>query len=402
MQDSSHNPPIQRSWSRRDFLQTGAIAAAATATGLPLAKSIASTSTDKPLAFFIISDTHYLAQRDSPSEMIPGSRALNQRLIDTLNNLPGKELPEEVGGGTIAEPSGVIHLGDIVDTGDKFGGVNAEMTETEWRAYVEDYGITGKEGRLRHPIYELHGNHDTPRQHNVVIREIIERNPKRPGVNHISENGLHYAWDWAGIRFISLGITVGNNDDDLPIGRYESFQSLPFLIADLENHVGNSGRPVILLHHIDLHRHIGECDTTKTGLSREMCCEGMKQIAWCSGSCNGRSSGITLDDWGPCDVRAFYRAIKDYNIVSTFHGHLHSRRNDTWDGTTINAQSGIPVIGANNSGAGGGNRSLLYCSIENDHLVVREYHSDGNAGWDPDQAKLQWLPQVRRIPLQKA
>lgn len=386
--------------TRREFLHT----TAGTAAGLTLGSSGLSTQAaqeaGEPLAFFMVSDTHYHAQRDAPAKMQPQNMRVNERLIDTLHRLPGTPLPEQIGGGQVIPPRGVIHLGDMIDSGDKAGDVYTRMTDTEWQVYVEQFGLTGKEGKLKYPVYELHGNHDSPRQHNAAIKGIIERNPNRIGVKNLSRNGLHYSWDWDNIHFVSLGIVVGPNDNDLPISRYDAYDSLPFLIDDLDKHVGTSGRPVVLLHHIDLQRYTGPCDSTADGGSRDICCASMAATAWCG--CGNQSQGISKSEWSTCDVAAFHHAIQPYNIIATFHGHLHGRRTDTWDGKRVDAAEGIRVFGSNNSGAGGGNRGLFYCCIEDEHLVVREYHSRGEHGWSQEEAVMQWTPNVWRIPLHAA
>ncbi len=383
-------------FSRRAFLQAGVGAAYALGT-LPY-RGLADEAAEEPVAFFVISDTHYLADRERPTRLTAGSAAVNERLVETLNELPGSAIPQEIGGGRVSRPRGVLHLGDIVDTGDKLGNIHAQMTDTEWKHYVEQVGLTGKEGKLRWPVYEVHGNHDSPRQRNAPIEGIIRRNADRSGLANVSDNGVHYSWDWGSVHFVALGVVVGPNADGLPIGRYDAYESLPFLIADLERHVGGSGRPVVLLHHVDLHRYARPCDTSRRGGSRAMCCNGMARIAWCNSGCT-RSAGITLDEWGPCDVAAYHRAVTPYNVAAVFHGHLHSRRTEHWDGARLDATDGIPVFGSNNSGAGGTDRSLLYCCIEHEHLVVREYRSRGAPGWHKEQSQLQWSPEVWRVRL---
>ncbi len=389
--------------SRRAFLKTTAAAGAgwALGSGVQPAWTEEPAGQAEPLAFFVVSDTHYHAQRERPTKLLPDNQAVNQRLIETLNTLPGQRLPESLGGGLIGTPRGVLHLGDMVDTGDKAGGVHGTMTDSEWKHYVEDYGLTGQDGRLRYPVYEVHGNHDSPRQKNTPIQQIIRRNADRPGLTHVSANGLHYSWDWAGIHFVALGIVVGPNDLDMPVSRYESFDSLPFLIDDLDKHVGDSGRPVVLMQHIDLHRYSRPCETDQASAgSREPCCPGMETIAWCNSGCE-QAPGIAKEEWSFCDVAAYYQAIRGYNVAAIFHGHLHGRRIDRWDGKRLDADEGIPVFGSNNSGAGGGNRSLFYCTVDNGQLVIHEYQSRGEHGWDPERAALTWHTQPWKVPLRR-
>lgn len=389
--------------SRRAFLGTGALASAGWALGWPGRDLFAqATRADDGLSFFIISDTHMLADASAPAKVDAARFALNDRLIDVVNGLPGQRLPAELGGGTIAAPRAVLHLGDMADSGDKLGADHERMAETEWKAHTDLYGLSGTDGKLRYPLFEIHGNHDTPRAANVTIQGLIARNAKRRGLTAISPNGLHYSWDWDGIHFVALGIVVGSNQDDLPISRYAAFDSLAFLIDDLKTHVGNSGRPVILMQHVDLQRYSQPCDESATGGSRAMCCEGMTKIAWHSKDCPKKASGISMSEWSACDVRAYHRAIQPYNIAAIFHGHLHARRTDVWDGQSIDSERGIPVFGAKNAGAGGANRAFFYCRVESGDLVVREYQSIGEDGWSRDKSEMRWEPRAWRAPLRRA
>ena len=145
------------------------------------------TPTAKPardLTFFVVSDTHYGL---SPE----GDRAL-PLLVDRMNQLPGTAYPAALGG-TVAEPRGVLHIGDISNDGKK----------EQWAMFVRDYGLTGKDGLLKWPVYEAYGNHDGGPK--LPVRDGIRaRNPQRVGLTAISANGLHYCWVWDGILFINL------------------------------------------------------------------------------------------------------------------------------------------------------------------------------------------------------
>src|SRR4051812_16526650 len=121
--------------SRREFL-----AASAALAGVSLARPAAPPP--RRIAFILLADTHYLANRDRPRELDPGSRARTSRLVAWLNRLPGSAIPA-AGGGTAAEPRGVIHAGDVIDSGDRTGAPYLEMQRTEWRAFEEDFGLTG-------------------------------------------------------------------------------------------------------------------------------------------------------------------------------------------------------------------------------------------------------------------
>src|SRR5687768_10352862 len=124
-----HQPPPV---SRRRFLASTAASAAALALR-PVFAQDAAPKLD--LSFWHVSDTHFLADATQPGKLDDASRALNAHLIDLLNTLPGTELPQSVGGGALPKPVGVIHTGDMIDTGDKNGAKFADMQKTEWAAY---------------------------------------------------------------------------------------------------------------------------------------------------------------------------------------------------------------------------------------------------------------------------
>ena len=356
-------------WTRRRFLKVGA---AATGAALPSSAIGEPAESDRgDFGFLVVSDTHFKAREDAPDTLVPEIDRVNRRLIALLNKLPGQALPPTMGGGRIRGVKGVLHLGDMIDSGDKGGGeLSVRRQATEWAAYVRSFGLTGNDGGLRHPVYEVHGNHDSVREMNVVIRRMLERNQKRPGVTHLSDSGLHYSWDWEDVHFIALGIVVGHNDRNLPIGRYKAHDSLQFLRKDLKEKVGSSGRPVILLHHIDLLRY----------------------------STPASEASERGGEWSACDVAAFHKAIQGYQIAAIFHGHLHALRTDRWDGTNKNAaEGGIPVFGSRASGAHGANRGLFYCVAEGGELIIRELASlAAPEGWLDENTR--WVNQWR-VPL---
>jgi cytolysin (calcineurin-like family phosphatase) len=358
--------------NRRTFLRTGLTAAAATT--IP---SFGQTpGKQAPLAFFIISDTHVTAPENAPDTLDPHVQTINRRLIDLLNSLPGTTLPESMGGGLVRTPRGVLHLGDMIDSGDKGESpLSIQRRETEWKSFTADFGLTGNEGRLKFPIYEVHGNHDSVSIQNNVINGIISRNKLRPGVTHISKSGLHYSWDWNGVHFIALGIVVGHNDKDLPIGRYKAYDSLQFLKLDLETRVPNKETPVILFHHIDLLRYTKPCgpDSEKNG------------------------------EWSACDVTAYHETIRHHPVTAIFHGHLHALRTEHWNGkpkaNLTEKSNSIPVFGSRASGAHGANRGLFYCLVENGALTIREYAClNETDGWKPGTARWenQWTIPLHR------
>ncbi|MFM8931524.1 MAG: hypothetical protein ACKOS8_06570, partial [Gemmataceae bacterium] len=69
------------------------------------------------VSFFLVGDTHFLAQKDAPAKLDDRSSAVTSRLVDTLNRLPGTTIPAEAGDGAVLQPRGLIHAGDCIDTG---------------------------------------------------------------------------------------------------------------------------------------------------------------------------------------------------------------------------------------------------------------------------------------------
>src|SRR5262245_42009869 len=137
--------------TRRQFL--GLSAAGLAGVALPVQGLAAGQSASNDVvSFFLIGDTHYLANRDQAKELTATSRLLTTRLVDHLNRLPGTAIAEKAGGGKVATPRGLIHAGDLIDSGDRTGKTFVRMQETVLASYVADFGLTGKDGRLRFPV----------------------------------------------------------------------------------------------------------------------------------------------------------------------------------------------------------------------------------------------------------
>jgi hypothetical protein len=223
------------------------------------------------------------------------------------------------------------------------------MQATEWEAFVADFGLTGKDGKLKYPVYEVHGNHDGPQGLGLAMDGIRERNKRRPGLAAVSEDGLHYAWNWGPAHFVNLGIVVGRTSDKPRKRRYDPHNSLEFLQAYLKEKVGDSGHPVVLTHHVDIARYAKPCDASLPFSSQE---------------------------WDPCDVAEYFKTISKYNIAADFFGHTHARQVQTWDGTSFKAEQGIALFNSDNSSHfHSQTQAMFYVEISAQELVVREYQT---------------------------
>jgi len=376
---TTHARPATRDGMTRRRFVAGAAAGAA---GLGATWGRAATAADDVVAFYVVSDTHYLADAAAPDRLTESSAACTGRFIDRLNELVGTEIPERSGGGVVRQPRFVIHAGDIIDTGDKTGRVQEAMQRTEIAAFESSMGLAGRDGDLDFAIRELHGNHDGPAGRGLAIDRIVARTRNRPGMTGVSANGLHYSWDEGGVHFVNLGIVVGAVPGIARRRRYAPLESLDFLVADLAAHVGSSGRPVVVSHHVDIARYTPPVPADAPFADKE---------------------------WDPADVGGFHAALADYNVVAIFHGHTHGRAVWRWDGSAVApAQERLTdaeldtgdrrvfdVFNCDNSSTPqGGQQAFFYVEWSAAGLVVREHATKDawqTAAWSP----LAW----RRDPL---
>ncbi len=350
--------------NRRQFIRDLALTSSA-ATFMPKAFGGAiSRDTANAVSFFIVGDTHYCADAADTSKMNENSARYNSSLVNQLNQLAGSAFPAEIGGGNVAQPLGVIHVGDIVDNADK-GPTKYNMAETETAAFVADWGLDGQEGKLRWPVREVYGNHDSPHGDGPVISLIKERNKVRKGVVNVSDNGVHYSWDWGNVHFVSLGIVVGDAPEVTRKRRYAPLGSLPFLRQDLASNVGTSGRPVVLVHHVDLHRYSVAVPDDK----------------------------VINNEWDYGDAFAFYETLKPYHVIATLCGHTHSRKIARWNGTKDDrVTDGIAFLNTDNGAHfAKPDQAILHVEIDTKEMRVREFSTfDGwNTGvWNTQMWKM--------------
>lgn len=221
----------------------------------------AASKSDNDVTFVVASDLHYDANRDNSAM---------QKHIDRLNSLPGTPYPASVGG-TVDAFRVVIVNGDLTNRG----------VEADWKLFVADWGLSG-EKRCKFPIYEGFGNHD--RYHGDVIRDHVkERNKLRKGLTNVSENGCHYSWDMGGVHFIQANLVAADD------GKLNPELALSFVKSDLEKHIGDSGRPVVL------NQHYAPLEPLKKS-SRE---------------------------WSLDNRKALAEVLAKYNVIGIFCGHSH-------------------------------------------------------------------------------
>jgi hypothetical protein len=126
------------------------------------------------VTFLVVSDTHF---------GFNGIEGAHERLVPKLNGIAGRPYPRSVGG-TVAPPRGLLVTGDLTEWG----------KVEEWERFVRTYGLTGTEGKLRLPVFEVIGNHD--KVHGPWVEQQVAA---RHGGNRF------YSWDWDDVHFAALG-----------------------------------------------------------------------------------------------------------------------------------------------------------------------------------------------------
>ena len=205
------------------------------------------------VTFFVAADTHCGAKDIT---------ALNRRQIAAMNALPGTAYPPAIGG-AVGRPRGVLIAGDLTEDG----------LGRQWKQFVSDYGLTGRDGLLRYPVFEGTGNHD---RHALLFRPVLDGVRKRHG-------GLTYSWDWADVHVVCL--------DECPRG-----VNLRWLREDLAS-VGRK-IPVVIYFHFSI-------------------------------------LGPYSNSWSGRQKQAFGKQIEGYNVIAIFHGHYHGSGHYRWAGLDV-------------------------------------------------------------------
>ncbi|MEP7123640.1 MAG: metallophosphoesterase [Byssovorax sp.] len=180
--------------------------------------------------------------------------------IRTMNEIAGKSWPAALGG-RIAEPRGLLISGDLTEQG----------RPPEWARFEAIFGLTGKEGQLRYPVYEGAGNHD--KWGGTYVDEQIARR----------HGGMRYSWSWGDLHLVCLGEAPNHAD-------------LAWLRADLD--AAGPDRGTILYLHFPL---------------------------------EGPNS--TGNWFGDGDYRAqLAELLAGHEVLGIFNGHSHTSGRYSWQG----------------------------------------------------------------------
>jgi len=237
------------------------------------------------VTMIVTSDCHYDAFENEDR---------NQRVRDTvleMNAIAARTWPDQVGGGLIERPRGVLVLGDVIDDGDRLLD-GRHQTPVQYEHFLADFGLDGSDGLLNYPVFEGWGNHDGPpagqEKHGFSFQaQLQKRNAVRLArglIAHVSDNGLHYSWDWDQVHLVQLNLYPADQQREgirYSAHWHDPQGALRFLKQDLAERVGSSGRPVVLLSHC----------------------------------------GFDTDWWSPEDWRQVYEAVQPYRVVLYLYGH---------------------------------------------------------------------------------
>jgi cytolysin (calcineurin-like family phosphatase) len=226
---------------------------------------------DMDVTFLVTSDTHFGYQvppdpPDAPPRALQDARGIEHthlRAIAAMNAIEGKPFPEAIGG-EVGGPLGVLVTGDLTEDG----------KPREWARFEAYFGLSGRDGMLRHPVFEGIGNHD--KHYGWYVKDQVKR---RHGAQI-------YSWDWHDLHLVCLGEAPDHDD-------------LAWLADDLEASGHELG--VVLYFHFPL-----------------------------KGPYSSRH-------WfGEGDYRqALAKTIAGYPVLGIFHGHFHGSGHYTWEGHDV-------------------------------------------------------------------
>jgi len=182
---------------------------------------------------------------------------------------------------------GMLYAGDLTQNAWTYPAESDEL-----QRYLDSFSGT------KRFLYDGLGNHDVQVQGgtiksnpNTVRDEVAGRKRNTAKRRKAADPKPHYSWDWHDIHFIQANLCP--MDDPIP-GRpdIDPDKSLTFVRNTLEEKVGSSGRPVVLVSHYGF-------DDFSKGLTGEP--------EW----------------WREEDRVNFWNTISPYNVIAIFTGHRH-------------------------------------------------------------------------------
>ena len=206
---------------------------------------------------------------------------------------PSRKLLPDLPSGKIAQPRGVIIAGDLTDYGDwpRFrAGIPGR-----WRRGPAKYLCSSESATMT-------ATRKAPR--GWAFWPATGCSSRKHLIDGVSDNGLHYAWNWDGVHFVCVNLCPADSTDAQTPFKYghpgpgswnDPLGALTFLKDYLRKNV-RGGEPVIIWQHYGY-------------------CEGFN-FDW--------------EWWSAKQRREFYDAVKDCNIAAILHGHTHAPARYRW------------------------------------------------------------------------
>jgi len=218
----------------------------------------------------------------------------------------GNQTANEVNAFMVQELSNDFRVRGILYAGDLTQNAWTQGNQDEFSWYQQ--AISG----VAHYFYDGLGNHDVKQTSdtiksnpNVIIADVRDRKHNTAKARKAGSGRPHYSWDWHDVHFIQANLFPG----DEPSADYPDLdpdQALAFVSNTLSQNVGSTGRPVVLIHHygfdgFSINNGSDPCDDVIT-------------------ADHTKEDG---DWWAESDRVAYWNAIKNYNVIAIFTGHLH-------------------------------------------------------------------------------
>jgi cytolysin (calcineurin-like family phosphatase) len=296
----------------------------------------------RDVTFFVVSDTH--ADPPESYDLRAMARAINA--VADNGTWPSSIGGQATGfvGGPVADPSGVVFLGDITGWG------TAPLEIPTFRRYFVA-GTSGESIRFR--SYVGLGNHDVDSadrppaladSYRAMYWAFVDERHRGAGapapVTAFDSPSHAYSWDVGDVHFVQTHRFAGDTGYGLP-------SSLGFVTGDLDQRAGAT-RPVFLFHHY------------------------------------GMDAFGTQDRWWTAAQRTAYRtALRDHNVAGIFVGHSHAAFHYTWEGLRVFHVNNAKA--ENGSGNNDGNGSFAVVRITGGRLDV------ATCRWLDDQGRYEWV-----------
>ena len=176
-----------------------------------LAGGLSAAEQARDLTFFLASDVHVGMQYKDfkPPLTAADYRKHLTETLDVIGTIPGQPWPRTElmaeatkALGAVPRPRGLIVAGDLTQSG----------TAAQWRGFEQLFPWAAQASN-RFPIFACAGNHDGGTQTAAVRNGLRVRNQamkKAGGLSALSEDGLHAAWVWQDVHFISVNLCLGD------------------------------------------------------------------------------------------------------------------------------------------------------------------------------------------------